>query len=40
MDEFEVDPHSDTACGGNEVDDHHCSPPLALLVVKSEPQVC
>jgi hypothetical protein len=40
MDEFKVDLHSDSACGGDEVDHHHHSPPLALPVVKSEPQVC
>jgi hypothetical protein len=40
MDEFKVDPHSDSACGGGDEVDHHHSPMLALPVVKSEPQVC
>ena len=40
MDEFKIDPHTDSASGGDEVDHHHHSPPVALPVVKSEPQVC
>ena len=40
MNEVKVDLHSDSAYGGDEMDHHHHSSPLALPVVKSEPQVC